>query len=97
MFTESPSVTESRSSCLPLQEADADVKESGIFSGAGHLQDGGLMSQSPSLPLSGGRGFYKRGTEQRDQGRGLKSSPHAQVSTVHSDKASDGPVCSILV
>ena len=40
------------------QEAGADVKESGLFSVAGHLEDGRLMSQSPSLPLSGDRGFF---------------------------------------
>ena len=30
------------------QEAGADVKESGLFADAGHLEDGGLMSQNPS-------------------------------------------------
>ena len=30
------------------QEAGADVKESGLFSGAGYLDDGVLMSQSSS-------------------------------------------------
>ena len=65
------------------QDAGADVKESGLFSGAGHLEDGGLMSQSPSPPLSGNRGFYKRerGTEQRGQGRGLQSSLRADQHT----------------
>ena len=28
-------------------EAGADVKESGLFADAGHLEVGGLMSQSP--------------------------------------------------
>ena len=28
--------------------AGADVKESGLFADAGHLEDGALMSQSPS-------------------------------------------------
>ena len=30
------------------QEAGADVKESGLFSGNRHMEDGGLLSQSPS-------------------------------------------------
>ena len=30
------------------REAGADVKESGLFADAGHLEDGGLTSQSPS-------------------------------------------------
>ena len=59
-------------------EADADIKESGLFSGASHLEDGRLTSQSLSPHLSGGRGFYKEvgggGAEQSDQGKGLKSS-----------------------
>ena len=37
-----------------------------------------------------------RGTEQRDQGRGTKVLC-VQMSTVHSNKASDGPLCIILV
>ena len=53
------------------QEAGADEKESGLFADAGHLEDGvshlkahpledgGPVSQSPSLPLSEGRCFYK--------------------------------------
>ena len=52
-------------------EAGADVKESGLFSDASNPEEGelslqachlgrrGLMSQSPSPPLSAGRGFYK--------------------------------------
>ena len=48
-----------------IREAGADVKESGLLSGAGHLEDGGLMSQSPSSPLSGGRGFCKEGEGNR--------------------------------
>ena len=63
-----------------LKEAGPDVKESGLFSGASNLEDGGrgahvlkpitwedggLMSQSPSPPLSGGRGFYNEGEENR--------------------------------
>ena len=43
------------------QEAGADVKESGLFSGASHLGDGGLTSRSPAPHLCGGRGFYKQG------------------------------------
>ena len=69
-------------------EAGADVKESGLFSGAGHLEDVGLTSQSPSsgkvrdsrrqahLLLSvEAEAFIRRGrgTEERDQGRGLRS------------------------
>ena len=47
------------------QEAGADVKESGLFSGAGYLDDGVLMSQSSSpgkmgdWHLSAGRGLYR--------------------------------------
>ena len=54
-------VTESRSRAASMkadtQEAGADVKESGLFADAGHLEDGGLRSQSPSPSLSGGRSF----------------------------------------
>ena len=46
-------------------EAGADVKESGLFVDASHLEDGGLTSQSPSPPLSGGRGFHKEGEGNR--------------------------------
>ena len=42
-------------------EAGADVKESGFFQVLARLEDGDLMSQSPSPHLSGGRGFYKEG------------------------------------
>ena len=43
---------------------------------ADHLEDRGLMSQSPSPHLSEDKSFVRRerGTEQRYQGRGLKSS-----------------------
>ena len=54
------------------QGAGADVKASGLFSGASHLEDGGPVSQSPS-PLSVEAGAFirrERGTEQRYQGRG---------------------------
>ena len=56
------------------------------------------MSQSPSPPLSGSRGFTRgeRGTEQRDQGRRLKSCLRAEEHSP-SDKASDGLVYIILV
>ena len=30
------------------QQAGADIEESGYFADAGHLEDGGLTSQSPS-------------------------------------------------
>ena len=57
-------------------EVGADVKESVLFADAGHLKDGGLMSQSPSPPFNGSRSFYKEGggIEQTDQGRSLQSS-----------------------
>ena len=73
-------------------EAGADVKESGLFLGAGHLEDGGLMSQSPSPEKMGDIQFKaqshisveaeifrrrERGTEQRS-GKGLTSSPCAE-------------------
>ena len=63
------------------QEAGADGKESCLFSGASHLEDGGLMFQSPSpgkrsdsrlkahLYLSAQAEVFireERGTEQRD-------------------------------
>ena len=53
------------------REAGADKKESSLFSGAGSLEDGGLMSQKPSPSLSEAEVFIRRerGTEQRDQGR----------------------------
>ena len=58
------------------QEAVADIKNSGLFAGAGHLEDGELKSQSPSPPLSGGGGVYKEGegNRTRDEGRGVQSS-----------------------
>ena len=71
------------------QKAGADLKKSGLFSDASNLGDGGLTSQSPS-PGKMGDSHLKthlyntveaevfirreRGTEQRGQGRGLKSS-----------------------
>ena len=59
-------------------KAGTDVKESDLFSGTGHLEDGGLRSQSPSSHLSGGRGFHKEGDgNRRGQGWGLKSPPGA--------------------
>ena len=63
------------------QEAGADVKESGIFSDAGHLEDGGLTSQrDPHLYSSIEIQAFirrKKGTEQKDQERRLKSSLRA--------------------
>ena len=47
------------------QEAGADVKESGLFSDANHLEDEGLMCQSPSPHLSGGRGVFEKGEGKR--------------------------------
>ena len=53
-----------------MLEAGADVKASDLSADAGHLEDGGLMSQSPSpgrwgsnftkpiSPLIGGRGVF---------------------------------------
>ena len=74
-------------------EAGADVKESGILSDAGHLEDEELMSQSPSPPLSGGRGFYKEGEGNRTRKREVKEGGwkvlYVQMSTVYSDKAND--------
>ena len=63
------------------------------------MEDGGLTSQSPSPPLSGGSEFYKEGgeTEQRDQGGGGFEVLYVQTSTVHSNKASDSLVCIVLV
>ena len=58
-------VTKSSSTKANTQEAGADVKESGLFADAGHLEDGGLMSQSSSPPLSGDRGLYKEGEGNR--------------------------------
>ena len=49
------------------QETGADVKQSGLFSVASHLEDLGLMSHSPSPPLSGGKGFYKEEGEQNKE------------------------------
>ena len=95
-------------------EAGADVNESGLFSGAGHLEDGGLVSQSPSprkmdshleahVYLSVEAEVFimrQKGTELGNQGGDWKvpyKVLYVQMSTVHSDKASDGPVCIILV
>ena len=59
-------------------EAGADVKESGLFSGAGHLEDGGVDSHVKAHPhISVEAEVFirrERGTEQRDRGRGLESS-----------------------
>ena len=38
-------------------EVGADVKDSSLCADAGHLEDGGLMSQSPSLPSWSMQGF----------------------------------------
>ena len=58
---------------------------------------GGLTSPSPSPPLHGGRGLYKEAEGNRTErsSRGLKAL-YKPMSTVHSGKASDGPVCLIL-
>ena len=82
-------VTGSRAGCLPLREAGADVKESGSFSGAGHLEVGGLLSQSPSLgkmgtqcqkpsPLTVEAEVFVRRGRGPEQGRGLKSAVRAE-------------------
>lgn len=75
-----------------IQKAGADVKDSGLFAIAGHLEDEGLMSQSPSptrwlnLCHKAHHHFSKeaeafvrrgRGTEQGNQSRELQSSPCA--------------------
>ena len=93
-------------------ETGADVKVSGLFADAGHMRDGGLTSQSPSpgkmepscqkahLHLSvEAENFIRRqrGTEQTDQGKGLRSSLYRLTSTIHSEKAVDGLLCVILV
>ena len=80
------------------EQAGADVKDSGLFSGASHLEDGGLMTPSPSPPLSGGRGVYKEGEGNRAEinGGGWKV-PSVQTSTVHFGKASGGLVHVILI
>ena len=76
-------------------EAGADIKESGFFSGASHLEDGGVLSQSPFLPLNGGRGLYKEGEGNRTKrSREGVGKFYMQMSTVHSDL--DGLVCVIL-
>ena len=58
------------------------------------------MSLKAHLPISVEAEFFlirrERGTEQRDEGRGLESSLCADEHSP-SDKASDGPVCIILV
>ena len=68
-------------------ETGADVRESGLFAGASHLEDGGLISKpigdsghKAHLHLSvEAEAFIKRerGTEQRDRGRGLQISVRA--------------------
>ena len=50
--------------------AGAAVKASGLFVDAGHLDNGGPMSQSPSLHLSGHRDFYKEGKGNRTEIKG---------------------------
>lgn len=56
-------------------EAGADLKESGLFSGARNLEDGELTSQSPSPHLREGRGFYKvRKNRTKRPREGLESS-----------------------
>ena len=73
-------------------ELGAAVKESGLFSGASHLEGGGLTSHSPSPPLCVGRGFYRgEGDRTRRPREGLQSSLCAD-DTVYSDKTSDGAV-----
>ena len=72
------------------QEAGADEKESGLFADAGHLEDGCHVSKP--IPWKMGDSCHKahlylsvkadvfirrKRTEQKDQGRGLKSSPRA--------------------
>ena len=51
------------------QEAGADVKESGLFSGAGHLKDGGSRLKAHFHISVEADVFIRkeRGTEQRDQ------------------------------
>ena len=93
------------------REAGADVKESGLFSGARHLEDGGLMSQSLSPgktghsllqvlspPLSRGRGVYKEGGEQNKEIKaGGWKGLYVQTSAVRLvDEASEGPEGVIL-
>ena len=65
-------------------KAGADVKESGFFADAGHLQDAGLKSQSPSLCLSGDRGFYKEaeGKQNKEIKGGDLKCLYVQMSTV---------------
>ena len=84
------------------RETGADVKESGLFSGAGHLEGGGLVSQSPSPGKMGDSRLKahhhlsvqaevfirrERGTEEI-KGGGCKVL-YVQTSPVHSHKASD--------
>ena len=73
-----------------IGEVCADVKERDLFADAGHLEDGGCMSQSSSPLLSRGRGFYKEGEGNRIRikGGGCKVL-YVQMSTVYSDKAND--------
>ena len=72
--------------------------ESGLFSDANNMEDGDSRLKAHLQLSVEAEVFIRRekGTEQRDQGRGLQSS-HVQTSTVHSDKACDSPVCIILV
>ena len=79
------------------REAGANVNERGLLSGTSHQEDGGLASQSPSPPLSAGRGFIRRerGQNKEIRGGGCKVL-YTQNSTVQSNKAGDGPGCVIL-
>ena len=73
------SVTERRSGCLATTKADTreagtDVKGIGVFADAHHLEGGGLMSKA-YLHISMVAEVVlrrERGTEQRDQGRGVE-------------------------
>ena len=80
------------------KETGAHVKERYLFSGAGHLEDGGLSSQSPAPPLHGGRGFIRRERGQNKEIRGgVCKVPYLPMSTVLSNKAGEGSRCIILV
>ena len=59
-------------------EAGADVKESGLFSGAGHLEDGGLMSPSLSPYLSEGAERGNRTKRSRERGEKFSTCRRAQ-------------------
>ena len=80
------------------REAGADVKESGYLQVLATWKMGGLTSQSPSSHLNGGRDFYKEGERNRTErsSEGIETFPTCR-GAVHSNKASDIPVCVILV